>query len=448
MNQQLTSTVVDFIHSVRPEGLPANLLHQGRRAFIDTLGVILLGSKEPLGMILKDFAIAEGARPRSLILGSDQRTSPHMAALVNGAAAHAMEYDDACGEGHLSAVLVPAVLAVAEDIGASGLDTLAAFCVGQEVASKIGKTLLGDTYHHHLRGWHGTVANGVMGAAAASAWLLRLNPRETACALGITATHAAGMRKNFGTMTKPFHCGHAAHAGVMAATLAGAGYTASADILDSPLGYFDVLAEGHQQTHHLATLARPWSLLNPGVGIKLYPCCYLASRAADAVLREGGGIQVAADEIAAVVVRLPEFEASTLVYNQPHTGLEGKFSVQYVVAAGLLDGELVPASFTDVRVQRRDIQRLMAKMRVQPFPGDGAVEVVVTRGDGSSISRSCTSALGSAGRPLEDRELREKFRRCAAGIVDLQGINTSLELLDVVETIADIGTLTKHLQPL
>lgn len=445
MTASPTRRVIDFIAGATAEGLPPELLHAARRVFVDTLGVVVLGSAEESARILRQFAADEGARPRALALGSGLRTSPQLAALINGTAAHAIEFDDACAEGHLSAALVPAVLALAEDLGADGLRTLAAFCVGFEVAAKVGRSLLGDNYHHHWRGWHSTPATAVMGTAAAAAWLLRLNPLQTAHALGHCATYCAGFRKNFGTMTKPFHCGHAAQAGIVSAVLAKGGFTASAEILDAPLGYFDVLAEGHQDVRPPQGLGCDWALLGPGVNVRLYPSCYLTVRAADAVLREQGGLSVAPEAVTAIEIEMTQTEVNTLVYDLPQSGLEAKFSAQYVVAAAILDGALTPASFTDTQVRRPAAQQLMQRITKRSFDGNGPVRVTVRTDDGGEIVRRCDVPLGSAARPLDDEAIENKFRQCCGGILGEGAIDRALTLLRVLHDEPDIRVLTAQL---
>lgn len=450
MPNSLTGKIIDFIAHTGPHQIPDAVMHAANRVFIDTVGVIVLGTHEAPTLILRDFIANEGARPRASILGTDLRTSPQFAALANGTAAHAIEFDDACAEGHLSAVLVPTVLAVAEDIGASGSETLAAFCIGFEVASKVGRTLLGDNYRHHWRGWHSTPANGVMGAAAAAAYLLRLNNQQTAIALGHAATYCAGFRKNFGTMTKPFHAGHAAQAGVVAATLAKAGFTASTDIFDAPLGYFDVLAEGEYDARPLDTLGRDWALTETGVNVRLYPSCYLTVRCGDAVLRnaeqgEGSRLELAIDTIAAIDLHISATEANTLVYDLPQTGLEAKFSAQYVIAAALLDGALTPASFADAMVQRPAAQQLMQKIVKHADAGAGPAQVRIHTRDGAQIVRRCTVPYGAHARPLDAATLARKFRQCTTPFLDETAIAIALTLLEHLRELGTIRELTAAL---
>lgn len=447
MGTGLTGSVVEFIVRTDADAIPADVLRAAGRVFIDTLAAIVAGSDEAAVRILRDFARSECAAPRALLLGSVVRTSPQLAALINATAAHAIELDDACNEGHLSAVLVPTVLALAEDLACSGRDALAAFCIGFEVASKIGRALQGDDAHHHWQGWHTTPAHAALGAAAASAWLLRLDRQQTACALGLASTGCAGFRKNFGTMTKPFHAGHAAQSGVVAATLARSGFSASPEILDAPLGFFDVLAAGHQQLHHLDTLGVPWSLTHPGVNVRLYPSCYLTMRVADAILRgeyaQEAKLSIAADCIARVELRLNDTEANTLVHNLPQTGLQAKFSAQYVAAAALLDGDLTQASFDDAMVRRPAAQALMQKMYKFADAGAGPVQIRIVLSDGNELIRRCAIPLGAAQRPLDNATLEAKFRRCGSTRLEAAAIESALLALVNLEQLGDVGMLVK-----
>ncbi|MFQ5933470.1 MAG: MmgE/PrpD family protein, partial [Dehalococcoidia bacterium] len=224
----ITESVADFILETRLDDVPGEAIIQAKRAILDTLGVALAGSREEPSRIVLEFVQERGGRATASIVGAGLRTDCLSAALVNGTMAHALDYDDVNDAmmGHPSAPLVPAVMALAQEVGASGERALEAFLVGFEVECKLG---LAVGHSHYVKGWHATSTLGTMGAAASAAKLLGLDKRCTQMALGIAASMAGGMRQNFGTMTKPLHVGHAARSGLLAALLAQKGFTASAD---------------------------------------------------------------------------------------------------------------------------------------------------------------------------------------------------------------------------
>ena len=452
MAGELTTKAVEFITRTGEAELPAAAYPAAIRAFVDTLGTMLAGSAEPQGRILADFVAEEAASPRASVLGADLRTSPQLAALANGTAAHALDYDDVhMAMGHPSVALVPAVLAVSESLDVSGQDMLTAYIVGFEVAAKIGRALSGKTNNHYVHGWHSTATVGVMGAAAACAWLLHLDEAQTANALGLAASHVSGLRKNFGTMTKPYHPGNAARSGVVSARLAQAGFSADATILDSPLGYFDVLAEGPYEPEYLSELGQRFEILEPGISVKKYPCCYGTHRAADAALDLALEEQFEPDQIDSVDVHISSAQLAPLIHDRPVTGLQGKFSLQYVVSAALVDRALKLRTFTDPMVQRDPMQRLIPRVNKVVADSSGnnfdfsEVTVTVRTTDGRTLSRSCATPKGDAARPLTDAEVDEKFLDCASTVMAPAAATKILSLVRDLGSLDSVRLLTNEI---
>ena len=237
----ITKKLAHFEAETRMEDIPQEALTVAQRGITDCIGVIFPGSLEPQGKIIRDYVRKMGGVAESSIIGSDLKTSPYLAALANGTMGHALDYDDMGGFGHPSVVLVPAVLAIGESMGASGKDILTAYVVGFEVAACLRQQL----WTHYLRGWHATGNFGSLGAGAAVARLLKLDVHQVRMVLGIAASLAGGLRQNFGTMTKPLHAGQAAANGIKAALLTQAGFTADENIIETPLGFVKVF--GHDQ---------------------------------------------------------------------------------------------------------------------------------------------------------------------------------------------------------
>lgn len=420
----LTRAMAEFIADADAAAVPPAALDLAERAVVDTVAVTLAGGDDPtVNTLRRALGHRLPAGPSTVLAASTPaRTQPRDAALLNGTAAHALDYDDVVDQliGHPSAVLVPTVLAVAEETGASGRALLDAYCVGYQVSCAVAAGLPIDS--HYARGWHSTATVGVLGATAAAGRLLGLTAGQARCALGLAGSLAGGSRRNFGTMTKPLHAGLAASDGVLAALLAAEGFTADPDQLEAALGYLALYGE-RADVHRSHTLLRgPWLLERHGLNVKRYPCCYYAHRAAGAMLdlvRDG----LSARDVAEVTVTVQPDGLGPLIHARPESGLQGKFSLEYVMAACLLDGRLTMESFTDEAVRRVAAQRLVGKVRtaesaVPPMGGQpwrsGYAAVQVRTAGGATLGRRLDVPPGHAGNPLTEDELAAKFRECVA----------------------------------
>lgn len=302
---------------------------------------------------------------------------------------------------------------------------------------------------HYARGWHATSTLGTVAAAAAAARIYGLSVQETRYALGIAASMAAGSRQNFGTMTKPLHAGMAASNGVNAAILAAAGFTADPNQLEAPLGYAALMAADEPRIAS-AELDGHWALAATGLSVKKYPCCYNTHRALDAVLdlRAGMGL-VDADQVEAVEVKVHPDGLGPLIHRRPTTGLAGKFSIEYAMAAALLDGRIGLSTFTDEAVLREQAQNLLRRVTTTETsaPGAGpagtggpfAVVTIVTR-DGNRAVNRVDVPRGEASAPLTDGEIEAKFRDCASfGAVPAgEELYESLRALRKVSSVRDV----------
>src|SRR5215831_7901045 len=229
-----TQRVAEFVAGFELKQAPALAVERARTAFIDTVGVMLAGTRsEPAALVL-EMVRAEGAAPAVSIVGQSLRTSPQLAALANGVAAHALDFDFSYLQGQLVAPVIPALLPLAESLGATPAETLAAFIVGFEVVSRLGRA---NPDHNAGGAWHGTGTIGTIGAAAACARLLKLPPTRIPDVIGISVSLASGVNANYGTMTKPLHAGQAARNAVMAAQLAARGFTANSAAIEGRGGF-------------------------------------------------------------------------------------------------------------------------------------------------------------------------------------------------------------------
>lgn len=449
----VTAQIAEFAVTSDGSVVPEEVLHLAERAITDTVGVAIAAAHD--GTVEAALSAYQGrlCPGPATVLATGEGCDSVQAALLNGTAAHALDFDDVTDamKGHPSAVLTPATLAVGQQVKASGREVLDAFCIGHQVDCAIADGLAVDG--HYARGWHSTATIGVLGATAAACRLLALDVSRTRHALGIAASMAGGSRQNFGTMTKPLHAGLAASNGVLAASLAAAGFTADAEQLESPLGYFALYgAEGCDASGVTATLNGPWTVASHGINVKKFPCCYNTHRAADAVLElTGAGLR--AGDIESVEVTLEPSGLGPLIHHRPMTGLQGKFSLEYVTAAGLLDGNLTLRTFTDEQVQRSEAQDLLARVTVAesdiPPVGDRdwqrtyAAVQVRTR-DGGRLQRRVNVARGHAALPLTEDELVAKFRDC----IDFSGTShDSGALLNRLLHLRDEPTVTDLLLP-
>lgn len=447
----ITEQLAQFIASTTSDAIPAEAREQARRAMVDTLGVMLVGSREECARIAADVVRAEECRPVATVVGQGFRTSVRGAALVNGVAAHALDYDDvnSAMTGHPSAPLLSALLAVAEETQTSGADLLAAFVVGFEIEVKLGR---GIGRSHYVRGWHATSTLGTLAAAAVAARLYGLDVDRVRMALGIAASLASGSRQNFGTMTKPLHPGHAAQSGITAAQLAARGFTADANIVEAPIGYLNLFSpDGDARPDEITSeLGAPFEILASGIGVKQYPCCFGTHRALDAALGLTEGRALSADQIEHVEVLIPRGAGLPLIHPRPATGLEGKFSMQYCVAAALLDGRVGLDSFEDGAVRREPAQALLRRVEMvadtsESAPAEGFADVTITLRDGTSLRRRVDEPRGSALLPLSQDELVAKYRDCAERVLGGPATDRSVQMILNLEKLPSVTPLTELL---
>src|SRR3989442_5234201 len=274
--------IAEFVVKTRLDDCPRDAIASVRRAALDSIGVRLAGSTEPIAGIVGEVARAEGDTPLCRVVGASLRTSPTWAALANGAAGHAHDFDDTSFAllGHPSVPLLAAALAAAEAETADGAAVTLAYLLGFEIDAAIGSAINPD---HYTRGWHSTATIGTIGCAAAAARLLALDLGQVRHALGLAVSLASGLKENFGSMTKPYHAGHAARNGVLAALLARGGLTASESALDGKQGYAAAFSGTVLPADVFDRLGQRWEIVTSGIAVKPYPSCALTHSAIDAL---------------------------------------------------------------------------------------------------------------------------------------------------------------------
>jgi 2-methylcitrate dehydratase PrpD len=446
-----TTRLAEFVVKTSLRDCPDAVLAQTRRAALDTVGVMLAGASEPVAHAVRAVARAEGGVPLCTVVGTSLRTAPGWAALANGAAGHAHDFDDTnfALMGHPSVPLLAAGLACAEAEPADGAGLALAYVIGFEVDAALGIALNPD---HYTRGWHATSSIGTLGCAAAAARLLALDVTQTRPALGIAASMASGLKENFGSMTKPFHAGHAAQSGIRAAQLAREGMTASDAALDGRQGYVAAFSAAALPADALDRLGSRWELTASGIAVKPYPSCALTHSAIDALLELRARHRIDPARVAAVEVGVNAVVPDVLRHARPANGLEGKFSMQYCAAAALARGAVGLADFEDAPVRDAATRDLMARvtMVVDPALPHGLEQhawtrVTVRLADGTALESRPRGASGHPATPLTDAELRAKFLGCAAPVLGDDAAAGVADQLARLEEVPDVRALTSRL---
>ncbi len=409
---QVTERLARYAGETSYSSFPKEVVHQGKRCFLDLLGVALGGSKQPLSRILVKMVKDFGGNSQATILGHGLKTNAMNAALVNGAMAHALDYDDTHSSslGHPSAPLIPAVLAVAEWKGLSGKAALEAFIVGFEVETRIG---IGMGSRHYDRGWHMTSTFGRFGAAVAAGKLLELSLDQMKQAIGLAGTQAAGLRIVFGTMTKPFHPGKSAFDGVLSAILAQRGYTCAPNIIEGKKGFVEALGDHSRLEPMVKDLGKKYEVLKNT--FKPYAACLLTHPTIDAVIAMRNRYNLKPEDVETIQCDVAHFCLDSAGQVEPKTGLAGKFSTYYCAALALAEGAAGEDMFTDKRVLDPKMVALRKKVKAKVVPGlkDTEARVTIATKAGKKYSASVDTPKGDPRNPPTDEELESKFRSLA-----------------------------------
>jgi 2-methylcitrate dehydratase PrpD len=446
-----TTRLAEFVGSTSLADAPAAARVQIGRAAIDTIGVMLAGATEPVACITRTVARVEGGAPLCTVIGSALRTSPTWAALCNGAAGHAHDFDDTnfALMGHPSVPLFATILACAEAEPTDGAAVALAYLIGFEVSAALGLAL---NPGHYTRGWHATATLGTLGCAAAAARLGELDTAQTVHALGIAASLASGLKENFGSMTKPYHAGHAALNAVTAVALARAGMTAAPSALDGSQGFAAAFSGEKLAPGALADLGREWQIIRSGIAVKPYPSCALTHSAIDALLALRVRHGITPEQVADVEVGVHHVVPEVLRHPAPTNALERKFSMPYCAATALARGRVGIEDFTDGPVRDAGVAALVSRVRmvVDPALPEGLDQqawsrVTVRLRDGRTLAEAPRGASGHPDAPLSDAQLREKFVGCAAGVLSRGEAEAVADQLAQIDAVPDIRALTARL---
>lgn len=445
----LTESLADFVASLRTDDIPEGAEAIVGTGFADAIGVTIAALDQPVYRHLKGAVAAmdSGSEAR-IVLTPDRQNAPN-AALVGAATAHALDYDDYAFSNHVSAVLVPAIMAEAEVTGASGRDMVAAYVAGYEVWRDIMGREPGDWY---ARGWHPTAVFGAFGSTAASAFLRGLPAEKIRHAFGLCLVQGGGVMDNFGTMAKPFQGGCAAQAGLLAVRFAEAGLDAGPDAVDGVNGYLRGLSPtGEVDAGSPADkLGKVWGILKERLNIKAYPTVGASQRGIDCAIQLHRDAAPEPARISKIRAHISERHANVMPHHQPQTALEAKFSQEFAVVAGLLEGQVGFKQLTDGFVQRGDVQTLMGKVELVIGPDDDPVYpagkradlVEVVMDDGRTIvSDEVTRWRGHGANPMTCDELRVKFMDCATRMISEEDAAGYFEKLVDVAAMKSMAAL-------
>ena len=443
-----------------PRDWPAAARDAAHRQFVDIAGVALRGAFEDPSRRVFATVAGWGAGPCSAI-GTGASLAAPWAAISNGTAAHALDFDDNFdpGKAHATAVLVPAILALAEQEGASGADCIDAYIAGLQILGRVGQ---GVNPMHRTRGWHATATVGAIGAAAAAARILRLPAEQAGHALSIATSMAGGFMSQFGTMTKPLHAGLAAQAGVMAASLARNGVDAGEDTLDGHTGMNrlmvgpdyealrDQCADSDEPVLRFETerVGEPLLILSHGLRVKRFPNCGSAHRSMDAILELLARRPFGPADVEQVTVSVPRFHLGNLMYDDPRTDLQARFSLEFALALLIVSGECRLSDFAEETVMREDIRALYPRIRKVPRDGpasDIAHHVDVELAGGEKLQASVTHAIGSRAAPFSWDQQWAKLEACVADLLAPEVLD---ELKGALERLPELATVFPLMRPL
>jgi aconitate decarboxylase len=421
----LTETLARFAAAPPFREIPAEAARIVQSGFIDSIATMFAGAHEPVVEIVRRFVTdrQSSARDARVLFGPQWAPSAD-AALVNGTAAHALDFDDVALAGHPSTVLMPAIFAEGERLDVSGAEAVRAYLVGYEVWAEL---CAHEPDPYHLKGWHPTGVLGTVGAAAAVAYLHKLSPEHCRNAIALAASMAGGLVANFGTMTKPLHAGRAAACAIDAVRLAAHGLTAAPDAIEHHAGYLAALSPKGRVRRDVGMpdLGKDLRILESGLSIKKYPMCYATHRVIDGMLDLVRANDVKPADVTRMHASIGVAQASMLRNHSPVTGLEAKFSLEFALASALVARKVGIRQLTDDFVAQPEVREAMAKVHGSTVDTTCPLEptfalndqVTVELRDGRKLdSGPIRFARGNAMLPLGEAELRAKFLDCCSAV--------------------------------
>jgi len=438
----ITQILAEFVAHHPSKGWSDAVDHEAHRTFLNWLGCAVGAAQhEAAGAALAAVSVLQPA-PQATLAGRSERVDIASAALIHGITSHTFDFDDT----HLKTIIHPAgpvasaLMPLAEHIGASGRELIDALVLGIDVSCRLGNTVYPQ---HYDRGWHITGTTGMLGAAAACARLLKLNAQQTAMALGIAASQPIGLREQFGTMTKPFHPGAAARAGLMSALMAQQGFTASPKALEAPRGWAQVVSTKYDWNEVTDELGKRFEIsFNT---YKPFACGIVIHPSIDACvqLREQG---VKAEDVERIELRVHSLVLELTGKKEPTDGLQGKFSVYHGCAAGLIFGRAAEEEFDDAIVTRPDVVALRRKVQatVDNTIREESADVTAFLKDGRKIHVFVEHAIGSVQRPMTDAALEAKFHAMSDLVLGREKTAALVQACWQLGQAKDVSALIQH----
>jgi 2-methylcitrate dehydratase PrpD len=441
----VTQILAQFVATHPPRGWSDAVDHEAHRTFMNWLGCAVgAAHHEAADAALAAVKLLQPA-PQASVLGRTEKIDMASAALLNGITSHTFDFDDT----HLKTIIHPAgpvassVLALAEHRNASGRDVIDALVLGIDVSCRVGNAMYPE---HYDRGWHITGSTGMLGAAAGCARLLKLDTQKTAMALGIAASQPVGMREQFGTMTKPFHPGAAARAGLMSALLASQGFTASHKALEAPRGFMQTVSTKNDWNEITSELGQRFEIsfnsYKPfACGIVIHP-----SIDACAQLRGQG---VTPEQVERIELKVHSLVLELTGKKEPADGLQAKFSVYHGCAAGLTFGRAAEEEFSDDIVNRADMVALRRKVvaTVDDSISEASADVTAVLKDGRRVHVFVEHAIGSLQNPMTDGNLEAKFHGLSDAVLGAAQTSELINACWKIGTAASVGALVALASP-
>lgn len=456
--ESLTAYAANFVCATQLKDIPENVRELGKKSMLDGLGLAIAGSVAKSGELVRKHLIAQGFNSgAATVIGSNLRCAPRFAAFANGVGVHADDYDDtqlAVAPDrvyglltHPTATALPAALAVGEQNNVSGADVFLAYHLGVELECKIAEAI---NPRHYQTGFHATATCGTFAAAAAAGKILNFNVATMRRALSIAGSQSAGLRENFGTMTKPFHAGRASESGVVAAEFAALGWTATDIILEAPRGFFQAAGGGFTDEFIRHKLGQPWTFAFPGVSIKPHPSGSLTHPGMTEMLRLIKAHDIHADDVVSVTVGTNHNMPNALIHHQPQNELQAKFSMEFCMAILLLEGRGGLSEFTDEVVLRSDVQAMIQRIH---FGVDDEAEqagfhkmttiITITLKNGQVIRGSADFGRGSPAMPMTYDEVADKFlENCDYAQFSAVASKKIIAVVQSIEQLSSIRELT------
>jgi 2-methylcitrate dehydratase PrpD len=457
-SRSLTDYVAGFVCDTSLKDVPADVMELGKKSMLDGIGLAISGSVAKSGELVRQHLNSLGIPTGSAtVFGSSIRTAPRFAAFANGVGIHADDYDDtqlAVAKDrvyglltHPTAPALPSAIAKGEALNASGADVFLAYQLGVEVECKISEAI---NPRHYQTGFHSTATCGTFASASAAGKLMGLNKETMLRALSIAGSQSAGLRENFGTMTKPFHAGRSSESGIVAAEFAQIGWTAAPTILEAPRGFFSAAGGGYDPKAIDGVLGKPWTFASPGVSIKPHPSGSLTHPGMTEMLRLIKEHNLKAEQVASVKVGTNHNMPNALIHHRPTNELQAKFSMEFCMAILLLEGRAGLSEFTDEVVMRPDVQAMIQKVDFGVDPEAEAAGfhkmttiITITLSDGRVIRGSADFGRGSPAMPMTYDEVADKFREnCEFAKFSGQKANQVVEMIRGIEKVGSIRELT------